>query len=106
GLAATSAPVTVTIVPAQVTTTFMSAGAVWKYMDSGANLGTAWKEPGFDDSAWNAGPGELGYGDIPDGRPEATILNSGSPNNRIITHYFRHAFIASDASSIARLDFS
>ncbi len=30
--------------------------ATWKYNQSGADLGTAWRAPGFDDSAWASGP--------------------------------------------------
>ena len=47
--------------------TLIAAGAIWKYLDTGTNLGTAWLAPGFDDTAWASGPAELGYGDIPDG---------------------------------------
>ena len=30
--------------------------SVWKYMDDGRDLGTAWREPGFNDSDWPSGP--------------------------------------------------
>ena len=35
---------------------------VWKYSDDGTDLGTAWREPNFDDSAWPSGPAGLGFG--------------------------------------------
>jgi hypothetical protein len=33
---------------------------VWRYIDTGTNLGTAWKETAYDDSAWPSGSGVLG----------------------------------------------
>ena len=62
-------------------------GAVWKYHDTGTNLGTAWRAPGYDDSSWGSGPAELGFGDFP-----ATVINGGPATNRHPTIYFRHAF--------------
>ncbi|RYD28502.1 MAG: hypothetical protein EOP87_19590, partial [Verrucomicrobiaceae bacterium] len=49
-----SAPVAVNV-SAPVTTTVLSKGAVWKYLDDGSNAGTAWKEPAFNDSTWASG---------------------------------------------------
>jgi hypothetical protein len=39
-------------------------GARWRYDDSGADRGTAWRAASYDDSGWPAGPAPLGYGDI------------------------------------------
>ena len=33
---------------------------VWKYEQPGTDLGSDWKEMGYDDSAWPAGAGLLG----------------------------------------------
>lgn len=67
----------------------VAGNAVWKYLDDGADQGTAWREPAFDDSKWPAGPAQLGYGD----GDEATVVRAGNdPNNKIPTTYFRHAF--------------
>ncbi len=88
--------------PTQVT--MIPAGAVWRYLDTGTNLGTAWIAPEFDDSAWASGPAELGYGDIPDGRPEATVVSYGTnANNKYITTYFRRAFHVPDVSLVRSL---
>ncbi|NIQ29000.1 MAG: metallophosphoesterase, partial [Acidobacteria bacterium] len=62
------------------TRTLVAEGSVWKYLDDGSDQGTAWKEPGFDDTSWQAGPAELGFGD----GDEATVLQGG-----FITYYFR-----------------
>ena len=40
-----------------------SMGTGWRYLDNGSNQGTAWRAPGFDDSAWKSGNGQFGYGD-------------------------------------------
>src|SRR5258708_7891681 len=63
-------------------------GSVWRYFDAGyAPVG--WKALDFADAGWNAGPGELGYGDS----DEATTLSyGGDPNNKFISYYFRHKF--------------
>jgi len=64
----------------------LPAGSVWRYESSGADLGSAWREPDFDDSAWEVGAGELGYGD----GTETTLMVSASPPPN--TTYFRTTF--------------
>lgn len=76
------------------------SGAVWRYNDSGTNLGTAWRAVSYNDAAWATGPAQLGYGD----GDEATILSWGSnSSNRRITYYFRRSFTVTDASTVASL---
>ena len=73
------------------TTTVFPYGSTWRYLDDGSDQGTAWRAIAFDDSAWAAGPGELGYGDA----DEATVVGfidtdpvtAGVQKN--ITTYFR-----------------
>ena len=88
--------------PVQGQTTLISTGAVWKYLDTGADLSaTNWTAADFDDATWLAGRAELGYGDAaaPENRPEATVIGFGSDaSNKYITYYFRHAFVVPDAS--------
>ena len=43
-------------------------GATWKFLDDGSNLGTAWREPGFDDGAWAAAKEVAPFGAGPWGR--------------------------------------
>ena len=75
-------------------------GSAWKYLDDGSDQGTAWREPGFDDSAWSAGEGQLGYGD---GDEETIIDFGGDPNDRYITTYFRRTFDVDNAAAIDSL---
>jgi hypothetical protein len=82
------------------TVTLVPSGSTWKYHDQGANLGTAWRETGYDDSSWPSGLAQLGYGD----GDEATIVSYGpDANNKYVTTYFRHAFDVTDASAISAL---
>lgn len=76
------------------------AGAVWKYNDSGANLGTAWRAVGYNDTAWAAGPAQLGYGD----GGEATVISFGPDTyNKFITSYFRRSFNVANLSQVSAL---
>ena len=82
-------------------TTLVPFGSSWKYKDDGSNQGTAWRQVGFDDSAWSAGSGQLGYGD----GDETQILNAcGTPvqfpscSNKYIGYYFRKTLNIPDVS--------
>jgi hypothetical protein len=78
GATTLSAPISITVTgigPAVLVT----SNSIWRYLDTGTNLGTVWIDPGFDDTGWSNGAAELGYGDVPDGRPEATVINQGNP---------------------------
>ncbi|HEY0456857.1 MAG TPA: Ig-like domain-containing protein [Verrucomicrobiae bacterium] len=88
GLSTTSAPVSIRLCPALV-----RSGSIWKYRDTGNDLGAGWSASAFDDRAWASGPAQLGYGD----GDEATVVSYGSdPNNKYITTYFRRAFDVPD----------
>lgn len=69
------------------------AGAGWKYLDDGSDLGEGWKGLGFDDSSWAQGNAELGYGD---GDEVTEIGFGGDAENKHITTYFRHGFNVPD----------
>jgi hypothetical protein len=78
----------------------ITAGSAWKYNDTGADLGTAWQAPGFNDTAWPSGLAQLGYGD----GDEVTIVGfGGNTANRYITTYFRRSFTVSSPASISAL---
>jgi hypothetical protein len=77
---------------------------VWRYNESGTDLGTAWREAGYDDSAWPEGPGLLGF----DGGASlpAPILTPLIPPEFIgVTDYFRTHFNFSGdpANAVLRL---
>lgn len=71
----------------------IAAKSTWKYDDSGADRGDAWRAPGYDDTAWAAGPGDLGYGETGLG----TVLAWGpSTTSRHLTYYFRRKVAVSE----------
>ena len=78
-------------------------GSIWKYQASGVDLGTDWIQPGWDDTGWNTGKGELGFGD----GDEATKIASPVGNAKLATVYFRTSFDIADTSQFAgvRLSF-
>ena len=73
--------------------------AVWRYEQSGTDLGTAWIEPGYDDSQWPSGQGlfYLENSDLPG--PKNTPLELGK-----VTYYFRTTFQWDGPSDGVRLD--
>jgi hypothetical protein len=75
-------------------------GATWKYLDNGADAGTAWRTPGFTDAAWSSGAAQIGYGD---GDEQTTAQFGPDPNDKFITTYFRRTFSATNVSRIASL---
>ncbi len=83
-------------------THFIPGGSDWKYSDQGLDLGTNWALLQYDDSAWNHGPGRLGYG-----TPGiATTNNWGTvATNKPITTYFRRSFVVSPDIHYTNLNF-
>ena len=80
--------------------TLLPLGSVWRYLDTGADQGTAWRAPGFADGAWKSGAAQLGYGD----GDETTVVGFG-PNSasKFITTYFRTRFNVAGLASIQSL---
>ncbi|MCA9167731.1 MAG: PQQ-dependent sugar dehydrogenase [Planctomycetales bacterium] len=75
----------------------IETGDVWKYLDTGVDQGTAWRDLEFNDASWKQGASQLGYGD----GDEATTVGFGSSTtNRNPTTYFRHEFEIADPSAI------
>jgi hypothetical protein len=100
GRSAESAPVRVHVGPPVAA--LIRPGAVWKYHDQGVDLGTAWREPGFDDASWPAGPAPLGYGD----HDESTVVGYGTNLfSRHITTYFRQSLEVPDPARWSVLRF-
>ncbi len=78
---------------------FITFGGVWKYYDLAQQppndgAGNGWTEQGYDDSTWDSGNGQLGYGD----GDEMTVIN-----NSTLTGYFRKTFQVTDSSIFGSL---
>ncbi|MES2570963.1 MAG: glycoside hydrolase [Verrucomicrobiota bacterium] len=86
--------------------TLAATGDSWKYHDKGADLGTAWRESVYTDTAWTGGISPLGYGD----NDEATrVEDNATPGyvatdtSRYITTYFRRSFTINNPSAVSAL---
>lgn len=86
----------------QITSLLINGGANWKYNDTGADLGTNWAQPNYDDSSWSNGLARLGYGDP----ATATTVKFGpDATNKFVTTYFRRTFVAPWNAVITNLNF-
>ncbi|UOB17273.1 LamG-like jellyroll fold domain-containing protein [Abyssalbus ytuae] len=80
----------------------VAAQGLWRYDDTGTDLGTQWKNNEYDDSSWAFGNSVFGYGD----GIESTTLDFGTdPDNKYPTYYLRHTFEVDDASVYGNLLF-
>jgi tetratricopeptide (TPR) repeat protein len=96
--AAAALPPTSAAAPRADSEVLVPRGSIWRYHDQGADLGTAWRAPSFDDSSWWWGLAPLGYGD----GDELTVVSyGGNPLDRHVTTYFRHGFQIADPTRFA-----
>ena len=80
--------------------TLIAAKSVWKYLANGSDQGTAWRNAGFDDSAWTNGAGILGYGR----GDEGTVVSYGpNASQKYLTTYFRRTFNVDNAAAVTGL---
>lgn len=86
--------------PTTLSQTLLPANSTWKYKDNGTDQGTAWRANGFDDSAWAAGNGQLGYGD---GDETTTVSYGSNSSNKYITTYVRKTFSVADPNQVLGL---
>ena len=86
--------------PAMAQSTLVSTGSVWRYLDTGVDQGTAWRNLLFDDSGWSNGVAQLGFGD----GDEATVFSrTNALGETNITFYFRHILNVPDVSAYSNL---
>jgi hypothetical protein len=74
-------------------------GSAWKYVATGANLGTAWRSPSYNDVLWQTDVASFGYGSS-----ETTTI--GSPRADLITFYFRRRLTVFDTNRLATVSAS
>jgi hypothetical protein len=81
--------------------TLIPSGSIWRYNDSGTDLGTAWRTGAYNDAGWTTGPAQLGYGD----GDESTVISYGtSATNKRITYYFRRQFTVTSPAAFSALN--
>lgn len=78
----------------------IAPGTTWRYLDTGIDPGTAWRQPAFSDTAWKIGDGPFGYGD---GDEQTTVSYGGASGSKFITTYFRKTFTVTGATAIGGL---
>ena len=85
-----STPVTTVSTPPPALATLIAHGDTWSYRADGQNLGTTWRDPSTDTSAWPTGASQLGWG----GKGETTAISGDA-----VTDYFvKHVNIADPGS--------
>jgi hypothetical protein len=77
---------------------------------TGSDLGTAWREWGYDAGAWASGLGPFGYGDgdevtLVDDNPVPGYNNNPVPTDRYPTAYFRRDFDVGNLQDTAAMRF-
>lgn len=75
--------------------TVFPQGSSWKYLYDQFDLGATWRSSSFDDSLWNIGEGEFGYGD----GDEGTIIENQTGAEKHRTTYFRKTFTVTNPSA-------
>ncbi len=81
----------------------VTVNSLWRFDDSGADLDSSWIALDYDDSAWDFGQAQLGYGD---GDENTTLDFGGDENNKHITYYFRKKFTVADPAEFDGLTLS
>ena len=88
--------------PSATPVNYISTGHTWKYLDDGSDQGTAWRSPNFDDSDWQTGSSEFGYGS--DGEGSGQIIDFGPDSTaKHPTTYFRTTVKIPDPSLFFQL---
>lgn len=84
------------------------ANTVWRYNQNGGDLGTAWREPSYNDSSWPTGLGLLGFETTPDVYQPFQFRTSLTPQNQggQVTAYFRTKFNFNGDPAMTTLVFS
>ena len=82
------------------TTNYLVTGDTWRFLDDGTDQGTAWREVSYDDSTWDSGPSQLGYGDGDEAKLVGFIDTDPGTNGtqKNATTYFRTTVDITDPS--------
>lgn len=97
-----SAVARLTVYPEYLNRLVTLTNTVWRYSDSGANLGYLWKETNYDDSTWATGRGVLA---MEENNATVTALTntvlrlSNALGDRVMTYYFRTHFTLTNTPS-------
>jgi len=93
----TSSPALLTVLPA-ISFSLVPLTNLWRYDQTGADLGTAWKEVNYHDTAWPLGRGVLALetaASVTALTNTVLALTNGS-GQRVLTYYFRTRFVCTN----------
>ncbi len=76
-------------------------GSVWKYLDTGVEPSSSWRNNNFNDNSWKTGSGILGYGT---GGETTTVSFGPNAAAKYTTTYFRKLLFVPDSSMVFSLD--
>ena len=93
----TSSNAVLTVLPA-ISFALVSLTNQWRYDQSGADLGSAWKEVNYNDAAWPSGRGVLALETLAavTALTNTVLSLSNAANERILTYYFRTRFVCTN----------
>ena len=81
----------------------VDSNSVWKYSDTGKNMGAKWRALPFKDATWLAGMAPFGYG----WGDESTVVSAGTnPLKPNVTTYFRQTFVIADSNAYTGFNLS
>ncbi len=83
--------------------TLLSLNGAWRYDQSGADLGTAWRAPGYNDSAWSNGVSVLALetGGVVPATINTVLRRTNAAGAFVTNFYFRaHFTVPSNSASL------
>ena len=89
-----------TLDPLPVAINLVAAGSSWNFYDLGSSPGPTWPTSPFDDTAWDSGNAQLGYGE---GDENKVVSYGPDPQNKFRTTYFRKEFTVSNPALLTNL---
>lgn len=86
--------------PLPPATMLVASNSLWRYLDTGGDAGTAWRQLGYNDSTWSNNFAQLGFGDQDERTP---IRRVGTNGTQSTTYYFRQTFVVTNPADFASL---
>jgi hypothetical protein len=93
----TSSPALLTVLP-QISFPFLPLTNLWRYDQSGNDLGAAWREVNYNDIAWPLGRGVFAFETAAavTALTRTALALSNASGQRILTYYFRTSFVCTN----------
>jgi hypothetical protein len=99
-LGAPSSACYVRTLPAPPPLGLVLSNSAWRYLDTGGDPGTAWRQLAYNDNTWSNGVAQLGFAD---GDERTPIRRLGTNGQSTISFYFRQKFEVANPGQLADL---